>query len=69
MCGAVSPVAIYILAICFAGAVLAGVAFAWAAMRGEFSDAAQAAFLVFDDEDEAPTDPAGPTSRPPEHTP
>jgi hypothetical protein len=58
-------VAIYILAICFVGAVLAGAAFAWAALRGEFADAAQTAFLVFDDEDEraaaaaapAPTDP------------
>ncbi len=46
-----SPVALYILAICFVGAVLAGAAFAWAALRGEFSDAAQTAFLVFDDED------------------
>lgn len=58
--GTVSPVAIYILAICFAGAVLVGAAFAWAALRGEFTDASQAAYLVFDDED----DP-----RPPEHAP
>ncbi|MEK7667398.1 MAG: hypothetical protein AAB409_01980 [Gemmatimonadota bacterium] len=58
--GIVSPVAIYILAICFAGAVLAGAAFAWAALRGEFTDASQAAYLVFDDEDEP---------RPPEHAP
>lgn len=57
--GAVSPVAIYILAICFAGAVLAGAAFAWAALRGEFTDASQAAYLVFDDEDEPrPPEPA-----------
>lgn len=58
--GAVSPVAIFILAICFAGAVLAGAAFAWAALRGEFTDASQAAYLVFDDEDD---------SRPPEQAP
>ncbi len=51
LCGAVAPVAIYILVVCFAGAVLAGAAFAWAALRGEFSDAAQAAFLVFDEDD------------------
>lgn len=50
--GTVSPVAIYILAICFIGAVLAGAAFAWAALRGEFTDAEQTAFLVFDDDEE-----------------
>ena len=55
LCGAVSPVALFILAICFAGALLAGAAFAWAALRGEFSDAEQTAFLVFDDEDEFPS--------------
>ena len=68
LCGAVSPVAIYILAICFVGAVLACAAFAWAALRGEFADAAQAAFLVFDEDDEraaaqaapAPSDPPAP---------
>lgn len=46
-----SPVALYIVAICFAGAVLAAVAFAYAALRGEFADSAQAAFLVFDEDD------------------
>jgi len=46
-----SPVAFYVLAICLVGAVIAGAAFAWAALRGEFTDAAQAAYLVFDDED------------------
>jgi hypothetical protein len=60
LCGTVSPVAIYILAICFLGAVLAGAAFAWAALRGEFSDAAQAAFLVFDEDDERAAVGAGP---------
>jgi hypothetical protein len=69
LCGALSPVAIYILAICFGGALLAGAAFAWAAMRGEFADAAQTAFLVFDDEDEIPAGPAVPTPRPSEPTP
>ena len=57
--GIVSAVAIYVVAICFAGSLLAGAAFAWAALRGEFTDASQAAFLVFDDEDEP---------RPPEPT-
>ena len=47
-----NTVAIYILAVCFAGAILAGAAFAWAALRGEFTDASQAAFLVFDDDDD-----------------
>ena len=54
-----SPIAFYILAICLVGAIIAGAAFAWAALRGEFTDAAQAAFLVFDDDD-APN-PSGPT--------
>ena len=48
---AMSPIAFYILAICLAGAIIAGAAFAWAALRGEFTDAAQAAYLVFDDDD------------------
>jgi hypothetical protein len=56
--GAVSPVAYFVLAICLVGAVLAGAAFVWAALRGEFTDAAQAAFLVFDDDD--PNRPSGP---------
>lgn len=51
--GAVSPVALVLLAVCFAGALLAGAAFAWAALRGEFTDAEQTAFLVFDEEDAA----------------
>lgn len=65
-----SPVAIYILAVCLVGVVLAGGAFAWAALRGEFADAAQTAFLVFDDEDEragagaAPAAPEPPRSEP-----
>jgi nitrogen fixation-related uncharacterized protein len=54
-----SPIAFYILAICLVGAIIAGAAFAWAALRGEFTDAAQAAFLVFDDDD-APR-PSGPS--------
>ena len=56
---AMSPIAFYILAICLVGAIIAGAAFAWAALRGEFTDAAQAAFLVFDDDD-APR-PSGPS--------
>ncbi len=68
LCGAVAPVAIPILAVCFAGAVLAGAAFAWAALRGEFTDAAQSAFLVFDEDDgragggRAPAAPDPPSS-------
>ena len=46
-----SPIAFYILAICLVGAIIAGAAFTWAALRGEFTDAAQAAYLVFDDDD------------------
>lgn len=68
---AVNPVALYILAICFAGALVAGVAFAWAALRGEFADAAQTAFLVFDEDDAAAQPPAPSTGvdlRPPERT-
>jgi hypothetical protein len=67
----VSPVAIYILAICFVGAVLAGGAFVWAALRGEFADAAQTAFLVFDDEDvrgAAGATPVAPGPPPPERS-
>lgn len=60
-----SPVAIYILAICFVGAVLAGGAFVWAALRGEFADAAQTAFLVFDDEDERAAAGAAPAGSDP----
>lgn len=57
---AMSPVAFYILAICLVGAVIAGAAFAWAALRGEFTDVAQAAFLVFDDDDaHRPAEPPG----------
>jgi len=48
--------AVYIIAICFLGGALACAAFVWAALKGEFTDAAEAAFLVFD-EDEAPAEP------------
>ena len=65
LCGAVSPVAVWILAVCFAGALLAGAAFAWAALRGEFTDAEQTAFLVFDDEDAIAAErPPSPESTP-----
>ena len=55
---AMNPAAIYILAICAAGLGVAGVAFVWAALKGEFTDASEAAFLVFDDEDR-PSGPEG----------
>ena len=48
-----NPAAIYIIAICGLGGVIACGAFVWAALRGEFTDASEAAFLVFDDEDRA----------------
>jgi nitrogen fixation-related uncharacterized protein len=47
-----NPAAIYILVVCAVGALIAGAAFAWAALKGEFTDASEAAFLVFDAEDE-----------------
>ena len=46
-----NPAAVYILAICGAGAAIACVAFVWAALKGEFADASEAAFLVFDADD------------------
>ncbi|HVO35456.1 MAG TPA: hypothetical protein VMT21_07820 [Gemmatimonadales bacterium] len=51
-----NPAAVYIIAICAAGLGVAGAAFVWAALKGEFSDAGEAAFLVFDEDDP----PAGP---------
>jgi len=51
-----SAAAVYILAICGLGGVIACGAFVWAALKGEFTDASEAAFLVFDDDD----DPAAP---------
>ena len=41
----------FILAVCAVGGVLACVAFWWATRSGEFRDAAEARFLVFDDEE------------------
>ena len=46
--------AVCLVAVCFAGGLLACVAFVWAALRGEFTDAAEASFLVFDDGDDPP---------------
>jgi nitrogen fixation-related uncharacterized protein len=51
---AMSPVAIYLLVICFAGGAVACGAFVWAVLHGEFTDASEAAFLVFDDADSPP---------------
>lgn len=47
-----NPAAVYVIAICGAGAVIACVAFVWAALKGEFTDASEAALLVFDDADD-----------------
>jgi len=41
----------FIVAVCAVGGVLACVAFWWATRSGEFSDAAEARFLVFDDDE------------------
>lgn len=43
-----SRVAVVLIAICFAGGLVACAAFVWAALRGELTDTAEAAFLVFD---------------------
>jgi nitrogen fixation-related uncharacterized protein len=48
------PAAVYILIICGAGGLIACAAFIWAALKGEFTDASEAAFLVFDDDDPSP---------------
>ena len=41
----------YIVAVCAVGALVACGAFWWATRSGEFSDAAEARFLVFDDDE------------------
>jgi len=46
-----NPAAVYIIAICGLGGVIACAAFVWAALKGEFTDASEAALLVFDDEE------------------
>jgi nitrogen fixation-related uncharacterized protein len=46
--------AVYIIAVCALGGVLACGAFVWAALKGEFTDASEAAFLVFDEDDPPP---------------
>ena len=55
------PAAAYVIAICGLGGLIACAAFVWAALKGEFTDASEAALLVFDDEDAAGgrEDPAG----------
>lgn len=47
-----NPAALYIIAICGLGGVIACAAFVWAALKGEFTDASEAALLVFDEADE-----------------
>jgi nitrogen fixation-related uncharacterized protein len=47
-----NPAAIYILVVCGVGGLIACAAFVWAALKGEFTDASEAAFLVFDDADD-----------------
>ena len=41
----------FIVGVCAVGGVLACVAFWWATRSGDFSDAAEARFLVFDDDE------------------
>ncbi len=52
-----SSAAVYIIAICGLGGVIACGAFVWAALKGEFSDASEAALLVFDEDDGPPAAP------------
>lgn len=54
MFAVMSGAAVVLVAICFAGGILACAAFVWAVLRGEFTDASNAAFLVFDDGDDPP---------------
>jgi nitrogen fixation-related uncharacterized protein len=56
----VNRAAIYILAVCAVGGLIACGAFVWAALKGEFTDASEAAFLVFEDDDV----PCRPSERP-----
>lgn len=44
----------FILGVCAVGGVIAGAAFWWAIRSGQFSDASDARYLVFDDEDDVP---------------
>jgi len=48
-----NPAAVYIIAICGLGGAIACGAFVWAALKGEFTDASEAAWLVFDEEERA----------------
>lgn len=49
-----NPAAIYILVICAVGGLVACGAFVWAVLKGELTDASEAAMLVFDADDEPP---------------
>jgi cbb3-type cytochrome oxidase maturation protein len=42
----------YIVAVCAVGGLIAGAAFWWAVRSGQLTDASEAKYLVFDDEDE-----------------
>ena len=43
---------LFILGVCVVGGVIACAAFWWAIRSGQFSDASEARWLVFDDEDD-----------------
>ncbi len=47
-----NPAGMFILGVCAAGGVIACAAFWWAIRSGQFSDASDARYLVFDDEDD-----------------
>jgi cbb3-type cytochrome oxidase maturation protein len=42
----------YIVAVCAVGGLIAGAAFWWAIRSGQLTDASEAKYLVFDDEDQ-----------------
>ena len=44
----------WIVAICALGGLIACAAFWWAVRTGQFTDASEARYLVFDDEDDVP---------------
>lgn len=49
-----NPAAVLIIAVCAVGGLIACAAFVWAALGGEFTEASDAALLVFDEDDERP---------------
>lgn len=52
-----NPAGMFILGVCAVGGVIACAAFWWAIRSGQFSDASDARYLVFDDEDDVARPP------------